>query len=89
MKIHLSKEEIDLIDALKKVYKTHRGSRSYTHSDSRVAKLEMASKKLMMLIDELSKRYNNEFVAVVTKNDLLLYLKNEDGSFSAVNYCEI
>jgi hypothetical protein len=89
MKIHLSKEEIDLVEALKKVYNTHRGNRSYTHSDSKVAKLEMASKKLMLLIDELSKRYEKEFVAVVGKSSLLLYLKNDDGSFSAVNYCEI
>ena len=88
MKIELSNEEIELIGDLKNAYKVQKQGRKYSSKTSILA-LEMKSKDLMTHLKMLGYKHHKEFVAVVKRGSLVLYTKEDNGSLTPVNYCEI
>lgn len=89
MHINLTKEESDVIEGLKNIYKQHRKSSRFVSNDSPICKLEAASTRLIMLMNDIQKRYNCTYVAVVKAGEIVLYQEQKDGSLTPVSYCEV
>ena len=87
MKITHKKDEQELIGSLVKAYKAHRGDRTHS-ANAKLIQLEITSKRLMHHLTALYDQHGKEIIAVVEKDSLVLYKKEENGTFSPVNYCE-
>lgn len=88
MKIELTQNEKWTLAAIKSAYRTQKMGRVRS-IDTDLANLELAAAKLGTELRKRKKKWGRKFTAVVTEDELELYMEDDNKELKLVGYCKV